>query len=205
MDQNLTKQQQYEELRKQQTQKYKEKENLKRGIQGNGTGAVNEDGEMEVMDALEQMDLDQRNDDPAMYDQFNPMANKARADLALEAQDMRMGKDTAQRLQFGDEGAEAAAYENQMNDLNDLEEIGEAQVQPSIVASIDDVGGENVKAAAKKKKKKKKKKVEEQEDLNNEMAELERLNMEAERLRLEQEEMERIRHEQELKETEDQI
>jgi len=38
---------------------------------------------MEVMDALEQMDLDNRQQDSSFYDQFNPMANKAETGLAL--------------------------------------------------------------------------------------------------------------------------
>ncbi len=47
------------------------------------------------MDALEQMDLDQRNEDSAFYDQFNPMAKKGETGLSLQAQDQRMGKDTS--------------------------------------------------------------------------------------------------------------
>lgn len=47
------------------------------------------------MDALEQMDLDKKNEDDEFYDQFNPMANKNKANIELEAQNQRMGKDTA--------------------------------------------------------------------------------------------------------------
>jgi hypothetical protein len=94
---NKTKEQLYEEMRKKIAQKYKEKENLKRGI-NNAGGAANLDEQLEDMDALERMNLDQRNEDPALYDQFNPMAIKAETGLSLKAQNQRMGKDTTKRF-----------------------------------------------------------------------------------------------------------
>ena len=78
----MNKEQEYEEFRKKETQKFKDKENLKRGINATNKGDANQ-GELEVMDALEQMNLDQKNEDSQFLDQFNPMANKAQTGLSL--------------------------------------------------------------------------------------------------------------------------
>ena len=52
------------------------------------------------MERLERLNLDNTND-PNMENQFNPMANQQQTGLSLQAQNQRMGKDTAFKMGGG--------------------------------------------------------------------------------------------------------
>lgn len=93
-DSSKTKNQQYEELRQKQKEKYLEQEAIRKGIVP-GTSQPMAQNEI---DALENMDLDRKVDDSQMYDQFNPMAsNTKKTGLQLKEQNKFMGKDTTQK------------------------------------------------------------------------------------------------------------
>ena len=137
----LTKAEQYEQLRKQKTQAYKDKQNAKRGINPDGGNFIKEvEFTGNDLDRLEQLNLDAKDEDQSFYDQFNPMASKAQANLKLKGQNQRMDKDTAQRIQFSgaepdqiDPNQDTVAIQNPNRNLNnvaDLDDLEEITDQP---------------------------------------------------------------------------
>lgn len=84
-------------MRKQQKEKFEEKERLRKGIVQTDAKPMPQND----IDALENMDLDRKVDDSQMYDQFNPMAgNTQQTGLQLQAQNKNMTKQTTQKQQF---------------------------------------------------------------------------------------------------------
>lgn len=134
VDEKQQKLQQYSELQKTQTQKFKEQEALRKGLTSKTTQG-NDD-----LNALEQMDLD-RKDDDKMVEQFNLGTNKSTG-LSLKAQTNVMKKENTVGHKFWNVEEQKAMAINEKaqieEGLDDLEEIQESKPEPEVKAVLQD-------------------------------------------------------------------